>query len=319
MAQPTGTFDSYDGVGNRESLSDIISNIAPTETPFRSSIKKGKAKATFEEWQQDDLATANADNAAVDGGDAGAASHTPTVRVGNRTQIFTKVIQVSGTQEAVDKAGRKSELNYQTMKKGKEINRDIEAALLSNNASVEGDSSTARKLGGLESWIETNVSGGTGYSDGGFGSGNVAAPTDGTQRALAESQLKEVMQSCFTNGGNPDRMFLGPVNKGKFSAFAGIADTRHNVNSNKMATIIGAADVYVSDFGNIAVIPSRFHRERTGLVIDTSMAEVRTLRAMKRNKLAKTGDSEKRQLLTELTLCVKNEKAFGKIADLTTS
>lgn len=319
MAQPANTFDSYDAVGNREDLSDVIYNISPTQTPFLTMAKRLKAKATYHEWQTDSLAAVDDTNAVIEGDDATLDASNPTTRVGNYTQISDKTVVIAGTQEAVDKAGRKSELSYQIAKKGKELKRDMEAILTRNQASVAGNSSTARKLGSVEAWIETNVDrGGTGAS-GGFSGGTVSAATDGTQRAFTEDLLKSVLASVWAAGGDPGIIMVGPHNKQTASGFTGIATQYRENKGTKQATILAAADVYVSDFGEHRIVPNRFSRDRTALVLDMEYWGVAYLRPFQQFQLAKTGDNEKRQMLAEYTLASLNEAASGVVADLTTS
>jgi len=243
----------------------------------------------------------------------------PTVRVGNRTQIFQKTIKISGTLDAVDKAGRKSEKAYQLAKASAEVKRDIEVTLLSNQTATNGNSSTARKLGGLQAWLATNGDFGVGGSGGSLGT---TARTNGTNRTFTETELKTVIKEVYQSGGNPKVLMVNPGHKQTVSAFAGIAAQRYMAPSNEPTTIIGAADVYLSDFGTVSVVPNRFMNstnscDETAFVVDPDMAAVAYLRPFQTNELAKTGDSEMTQLLAELTLEVKNEAAHGIIADIT--
>lgn len=311
------TYQTYTAIGMREDLSDVIYNISPTDTPFMSSIGKTKATATYHEWQTDSLA-APALGGAVEGADASSITASPTTRIGNRTQIFTKSVAVAGTLEAVDKAGRKSEKAYQLAKVSAELKRNIELTLLSNQVSAAGNSSTARTLGGLQAWLSTNYDGGT---SGVAGSGGTTARTDGTDRTFTETILKTVVAEVYTAGGTPKVLMVNPAHKQVVSAFAGIAAQRYMAPSNEPTTIIGAADVYMSDFGTISVVPNRFMNstnagDETAFLVDPDMAAVAYLRPFQTIELAKTGDSEKTQLLAELTLEVKNEAAHGIIADL---
>jgi hypothetical protein len=311
------TYQTYTAIGMREDLSDVIYNISPTDTPFMSSIGKTKATATYHEWQTDSLAAA-ALGGAVEGADASSITASPTTRIGNRTQIFTKSVAVAGTLEAVDKAGRKSEKAYQLAKVSAELKRNIELTLLSNQVSAAGDSSTARTLGGLQAWLNTNYDGGT---SGVAGSGGTTARTDGTDRTFTETILKTVVAEVYTAGGTPKVLMVNPAHKQVVSAFAGIAAQRYMAPSNEPTTIIGAADVYMSDFGTISVVPNRFMNstnagDETAFLVDPDMAAVAYLRPFETIELAKTGDSEKTQLLAELTLEVKNQAAHGIIADL---
>ena len=314
------TFQTYQSIGNREDLTDVIYNISPTDTPFMSSVGKTKATAVYHEWQTDALAAAVANNAAVEGADATSLTVTPTARVGNRTQISTKTVQIAGTQDsAVSKAGRKSEKAYQLAKASSELKRDMEKTLLSNNAAAAGDSSTARTLGGLQAWLGTNAVLGSG---GTAGSGGTTARVSGTDAAFTEAMLKSAVKQAFVQGGNPSVLMVTPTQKQVVSGFAGIAEQRYQAPSNAPTTIVGAADVYLSDFGTLSVVPNRFMTADSGdggevaFVLDPEYAAVAYLRPFQTNELAKTGDSEKTQLLVEYTLEVKNEKAHAIIADL---
>ena len=315
MAQPTGTFDSYDSKGNRESLSDIIHNISPMDFPFQSMCDKGKATATYTEWQLDELAAAATNNAVIEGDEATLDASVATTRVGNYSQILDKTVVITGTQEVINKAGRKSELAYQVAKKGKELKRDIEATLCANQAQVAGSATAARKFGSLGSWITTNDSFGAGGDGSPTGDGTDAR-TDRTQRALTETLLKSVIQSCWTEGGEPSCVMVGPFNKTVISGFTGNS-TRFDKGEDKRLT--ASIDVYESDFGALEITPNRFSRDRDAYVLDKSMWEIAYLRPFQQKELSKTGDSEKRQMLVEMTLLSRQQKASGLVADLTTS
>ena len=312
------TYQTYTAIGLREDLADAIYNISPTETPFMSSIGKTKATATFHEWQIDSLAAA-ATNAAVEGATAADITVSPTTRVGNRTQISEKTIKISGTMEAVDKAGRKSEKAYQLAKVSAEIKRDMEKALLNNVASTAGDSTNPRKLGGLQTWLSSNYVGGT---NGVAGSLGTTARTTGTDAAFTEAMLKTAVKSAFTNGGNPTVLMTTPTQKVNISAFTGVAAQRYMATGDKPTTIIGAADVYLSDFGTLSVVPNRFltadsaDSGEQAFVLDPEYAAVAYLRPFQTNELAKVGDADVTQLLVEYTLEVRNQAAHAIIADL---
>lgn len=316
MAQPTNTYDTYDMVGIIDDLEDMIYTISPTSTPFMSAAKRMKATSTLHEWQTDSLAAASGSNAVIEGDDATTDAQTATVRLGNYTQISDKVVLVTGTSRAVKSAGREDELEYRLAVAGKELKRDIETRLTQNGASVAGNSTTARQSGGFESWVATNESRGASGADGGFSGGVVAAPTDGTQRAFTESLLKEVVRECWASGGDPSTIMVGPFNKQVLSTFTGNA-TR-DVDA-KAKAIFAGIDVYNSDFGELRVVANRFSRDRSALVIDYDYVGVAYLRPFTTTKLAKTGDSDRVQLLAEYTLVMKNEAAQGVVADLTTS
>jgi len=311
-------YNAHDAIGQREDLVDVIYNISPTETPFMSSIGKTKATAVYHEWQTDSLAAATTNNAAVEGADASDATLSPTTRLGNYTQILQKTIKVSGTLDTVNKAGRKSEKAYQLAKASQELKRDLETILLSNQGRDAGSSnSSARKMGSLLSWIKTNSSAQTNGAD--PTTIGVSTRTDGNTRTFTEQLLKDVVAEVFTSGGNPSVLMVGAAGKQKVSSFAGIGATRFNVTGAKPSTIIGAADIYVSDFGNISVVPNRFMRTRDALVLDPEYAAVAYLRPFQTNELAKAGDADKTQSLVECTLEVKNEAAHGGVFDLNMS
>lgn len=319
MTAPAGTYTVHDTSatrgGLREDLSDMIYSIAPTDTPLMSTLAKSKATAVYHEWQTDSLASPNTANALVEGDDATATSSTPTFRIGNYTQIVGKTIQVSGTLEAVDKAGRKSEKAYQLAKASSELKRDIEAILFANQGQTAGSSSTARKMGTMLSWLKSNTSfDATSGAD--PTTAGVSTRTDGNTRTFTETILKEIIREAYINGGNPKVMYVSPIGKQKTSTFAGIAEQRYAAPSDAPTTIIGAADVYLSDFGSISVVPNRFMRTRDAIVVDPEYAALAYLRPFQTIELAKTGDSEKTQLLAELTLEMRNEAAHGIAADL---
>jgi hypothetical protein len=311
-------FRTYAAIGMREDLSDVIYNISPTDTPFMSTIGKTKATAVYHEWQTDSLAAAAA-NAAVEGADATEATLSPTTRVGNRTQISQKTVGITGTLEAVDKAGRKSEKAYQLAKASSEIKRDMEFTLLNNTVQSNGTAgSTARVLGGLQTWLASNTSNG---ASGSAGASGTTARTNGTDRTFTEALLQSVVKSVFTSGGSPKVLMVTPAHKQTVSAFAGIAAQRYMAPADAPTTIIGAADVYMSDFGSMSVVPNRFmlsgnSANEVAFVLDPEYASVAYLRPFFTNDLANTGDSTKTQLLVEYTLEVKNEAAHGIIADL---
>jgi hypothetical protein len=313
------TYQTYTSIGMREDLSDVIYSISPTDTPFMSSIGKTKATAVLHEWQTDSLAAASLSNFTVEGATASDATMSPTTRIGNRTQIAQKTIKISGTLQSVDKAGRKSEKSYQLAKASSEIKRDMETSLLSNQVASNGDSSTARKLGGLQAWLATNYDGGT---SGVAGASGTTARTDGTNRTFTEDILKVVVRKVYAAGGNPKVLMVNPAHKQLVSAFTGIAAQRFMAPSNTPTTILSAADVYLSDFGSISIVPNRFMTStnscnETAFVLDPDMAAIAYLRPFQTNELAVTGDNESTQLLAEYTLEVRNEAAHGIIADIT--
>ena len=311
------TFTRFDAVGAREDLTDMIYDISPTDTPIMSSIGKGRATAVYHEWQTDSLAAATTANAAVEGAEATSATLSATTRLGNYTQIVQKTVQVSGTLEAVDKAGRKSEKAYQLAKASAELKRDIETIITANQGRDEGSSGNARKMASLLSWIKTNTSKGSGTTAGTDPTTiGVSTRGDGTTRTFQESMLKEVVQEVYTSGGTPTLLVVPPALKQVVSGFTGLSQHRYNSNATGQITILAGADLYQSDFGVLQIVPNRFMRSRDALVLDPEYASLNYLRPFTTNDLAKTGDSEKTQILAELTLEVKNEAAHGGVFDL---
>jgi len=293
---------TYDTEGIREDLQDAIYDISPTSTPFMSTIGRTKAKNTYHEWQTDELGAVDLSNAKEEGADAVAPTLATTTRVGNRTQISDKVVQVSTTDDVVDKAGRSTETAYQLAKASSELKRDMESILLSDQAQTAGDSSTARKLQGMQAWVTTN---------------DVTASGTGGTTTFDEQDLKDAMLSAYNEGGEPSMLLVSPKNKVQVSSFTGIAEQRYQAPKSSPTTIIGTADVYLSDFGTLNVVPDRFLDDACALFVDPAMANVAYLRPFKKTKLAKTGDSEKHLMNVEYTLVVKNEAAHAMVTDLT--
>ena len=316
MAQPTNTFDSYDAVGIREDLSDIITNVSPEETPFYTKCRKTSASNTLVEWQTDALRSSAA-NAHIEGDDTTADAATATSRLNNRTQIFKNAVIVPDTDEGLDKAGRAQEIAYQTLKIAKEQKLDIEKALFDNNAKVAGNSTTARELAGAPSWLITNVdfqSGNGGANP--TGDGTDARTDDGTPTAFSQTKFDAVMQSIWENGGNPDTVYLSATQMTVALGFTGNNNQRSSVQAGDERVVKSLA-VYVTPYGTVEFMPSRENRSRDVFIMQDDMWEVAVLRPTKNIELAKTGDSTKRQVVTELTLCAKNEAANGIIADNT--
>ena len=318
MAQPSNTFDSYDAVGIREDLSDVITNISPEETPFHTKSAKSRARNTLHEWQTDSL-RASTTNAHIEGDATTAEARSATTRLGNYTQIFKNAVVVPDTDEGLDKAGRAREIAYQTLKIAKEQKLDIEKALFDNNARAAGNSTTARELAGAPAWLTSNTD---------FGANEGADPTgDGTDArtdetttliAFSQDRFDGVMQSIWENGGNPDTVYLSAFQMNKALAFTGNNNQRSAVQAGDERVIKSLA-VYVTPWGTIEFMPSRENRSRDVFIMQDDMWEVATLRPTKNVALAKTGDNTTRQVVTELTLVCKNEAANGGVFDNTTS
>lgn len=315
MAQPSNTFSTYDSVGNREDLSDIIYDVSPTETPFLSALPKNKATSTKHEWQTRALTAASGANAVIEGDDATTDASTANTRVYNYTQISDKVALTTGTQEAVNKAGRKSEMALQMSDRMKELKRDVETTLLQNVAQVAGNDTLARKAGGLQTYVITNASK---ASDATFAAGNgTDAHTDGTARALQESFVETVLSLAWDNGGTPSLGILNSFQKRKFASFSG--SSTKNLDGSK-TKVVNNVEVYIDPLGTeVRLVPCRQCPTDAIFFVDPEYAKFSTLRDFRTHDLAKTGDSERKQILVEYTLEVCNQKAHAAIYDLTAS
>ena len=314
MAKVTNAFDTYTATADREQLSDVIYNISPQQTPFMSSIGKNSIKNVVFDWQTETLPTPSG-TGQLEGFELSRAASTATTRVSNVAMISSRDATVTGSQQASDPAGKKSEMAHQLAIMSKALKRDMETALCQKGAKTTGNATTARVTGGFESWITSNVSRGTG----GSGSGGGAAPTDssaGNQRALTEALLKTVLQSCFTNGGEPSMAICGPVNKQVISGFTGRSSARQMIDAN---TVEASVSIYASDFGELKIVPSNFSRERTLLLVDPDFAKVSYLRDFKTVDISTIGDAQTKMLVVEYGLEVSNEAAHGLVADLTTT
>lgn len=318
MAVITNTVVTTGLAGIREDLEDVIYRVAPEETVVMSLIgSREKATATYHEWQTEDL-RAPATNRHLEGDEATFTALNNPVRVGNHLQIFKEVGLVSRTARQVDTAGRDDEFDRQKLLKGIEVRRDVELQVTSNSASIARTGAVAGQSAGILAWLTTNVSRGATGANGGFNAGVVAAATNGTLRQFTEAQLQDVLQLCFDSSGMKKNRtaVMGSNLKRRASAFTGIAEIRIPVKNNNMATIVGAADVYASDFGEVTLIPHAYALTRDCLVLDPEMACMAALDGFKTVNLAKTGDADKFQITYEATLVCKNQKAHGVIADI---
>lgn len=322
MTQPANTFDSYDAIGNREDLQDKIYMVSPEKTPIVSSIRRFSATQRIHEWQRDALATPNKDNAVIEGDDRTGSALTPTDRVANTVQLFDKTVTVSTTQEKTKSAGRSSEMKYQVSKAMVELKRDVEAMVVSDNVAVQGNSTTARKSAGLGTLIYSNIShGGAGATPAHTSGLATTAQTAGTNRTFTETLLKTVLQSVFTNSGEFATLIsLTPSHKVVFSSFAGIAVNRYNVQKGKQGVIVGGADVYMSDFGELTVVPNYIQgtaNQNAAFVLNPEYMGIAYLGGFKSEPLAKTGHTTKELVSVEGTLVVTSEKAQGAVKNLT--
>lgn len=306
MAAPSNTFLTAAAIGNREDLTDTIYRISPTATPFISLAAKGKASNTLHEWQTQDLASAVTNNAQAEGDNASAKAVTPTVRLNNRTQISTKTVVVSGTQQAMNPAGRKDELAYQLSLAALELRRDME----SSATQLDVTATAPRQSRGLVGWVVDNVNrnGGTLASY----TGNTGR-TKGTAIAFTEARLKDVLQKCFTAGGDPDSILLPPAAKQTFSTFTGNS-TRFDKSED--SKLYASVDVYVSDFGELKAIPSRFQDANDVFVLESGKWSIDYLRPFQTIELAQTGDALQRELVVEWTVTARAPKANGAVYDV---
>jgi hypothetical protein len=316
MAQPDNTFDSYDAVGIREDLENVIYDVSPEETPFYTTCKKVTASNTYHEWQTDAL-RASGSNAHIEGDATTAEARVATTRLGNYTQIFKNAVVIPDTDKGLDKAGRASEMAYQVLKIAKEQKLDIEKALFANNARVAGDATTARELAGTETWFTSTI------QNKGVGGAHAAgtgadARTDGTQTVFNQTKFDAIMQNCWEKGGKPDSVYLSAYLMNLALGFTGNNNQRSTVQAGDKK-VIKSLDVYVTPWGTIEFIPSRENRGRTVHVMQDDMWAVAVLRGTKNVELAKTGDNSTRQVVTELTLVAKNEKSSGLGVDFSTS
>jgi hypothetical protein len=318
MAVPSQTIQNVGRVGVREDLSNKIAELFPDDTPFQNAIGTSKVNNTYTEWQTDGLAAANEANAAIQGDDLVNSTRANTVRVGNHTQIFTKVVGASTTVEWTNKAGRKSELAREMMKSAREIMTDREKRFVGNYASVAAAAGTAGLSAGALAWLTSTSLLGTAGSpaNGGFSAGIVAAATNGTQRTYTETLLKTALQSIWTLGGNPKMVITNGTQKQAQAAFTGLADARRE-SGNKRLTIVAGADIYVSDFGEIQFVPDRFASARDALIVDPEYWDVGVGEDMTTFDLAKTGLADRKAMRCEVTLRCLNQAASGAIRDLT--
>lgn len=320
MAVTANTNETYDVSTIREDLQDALISISPTETPFMSAIGRRNVSNTYFEWPVIELAAASSSNVVIEG-EAAPGNDAPTnaIRLANYTQISDKVVEVSDTAEAVNGAGDAQTVAKQVAYKLKELKRDMETMLVgTNNAAVAGASGTARETASLSAFLKTNTDRGTGGADPTLSGSTAgypdAAATDGTLRALTEDMLKDVIASCWDEGAEPSIVLCGSGVKQKISStFTGSATRYRDISDQK---VVAAVSLYVSDFGDLQIVPSRFVRSRDVFVLDPSMARVAYLSNTKQTPLARTGHSERRLISAEYGLMVDNEKAHGIIADI---
>jgi hypothetical protein len=311
MAQVTNAFDTYEAIGNREDLSDIIYNISPTQTPFLSSIGKRNISNVQFDWQTEVLPTPSS-TGQLEGFELSRSASTNTTRATNVAMISSRDATVTGSQEATDTAGKNSEMAHQLAIMAKALKRDMEEALTQNIAKNAGDASTARQTRSLETWYATNVNK---ASDGANGSDS-AARTNGTRRDLTEAMVKDVQQQCFASGAEPSLLMVGPYNKSVISGFTGRSQARQFVDAN---TIEASVSIYSGDFGELQVVPSNRSREQAVHLLDPEYAAVAYLRDFETIDISTVGDADTKMILCEYGLEMRNEAAHGIVADVKVS
>ncbi len=321
MSAPTAAYAAYNQIGVREDLSDVIYNIAPMDTYFFSGAKKTKATNVLHEWQTDTLDSASSTNKYTEGDDFSAQAINPTTRLKNYCQIARKDFVVTDTAAAQNTAGRKDELAYQIVLKGKALKRDIEKHLLSKENASAGTSASPRSAAAVETWIYTTND----VSASGVTTNTTPAPvsglastagTDGSATAFVEADLKNALQQAWSQGGETDVIVVPPALKNKLDAFTGVATRFRNVEAGAQADIVGAADTYVSSYGSHKVIVSRYVRASVVLCLDMSTWAVAWLRPIDMVEIAKSGDSEKRLLRGEYTLEARAPTANTKLTNV---
>tara|TARA_Y100000590_G_scaffold252557_1_gene283571 strand:+ start:1761 stop:2696 length:936 start_codon:yes stop_codon:yes gene_type:complete len=311
MAQVTNAFDTYEATSDREALSNIIYNIAPHATPFMSAIGKNSVKNVTFDWQTETLPSASG-TGEIEGFEISRAATTATVRESNVTMIQSRNSTVTGSQQASDPAGVKSQIAHFMALNAKALKRDMETALTGNYAKVAGSASAARQTRSFESWITSNDSRGSGGADGSAS----AAATDGTQRDLTEALLKGVLQTGFGNGAEMSMAICGPYNKTVISGFTGRSNVRQVIETD---TVEASISLYASDFGELKIVPDNFSRERSLLLVDPNYAAVSYLRDFESVDISTIGDAITKMLVVEYGLQMSNEAAHGIVADLNTS
>jgi hypothetical protein len=316
MTKVTNALATYDVTTNRESLADAVYNISPVDTPFMSAVPRSKATSVLHEWSTDSVDSTNTANARLEGDALSRAASSSPARKQNYCQISSRDATVTGTERAVNPAGIDDMMAYQMSKKSLALRKDMESILLGNQGQVAGNTTTARKLRSFNAWISGN--GSRGATEGADSTAATAAATDETTavRTLTEVMVKDAIKDAFDDGGEPSLILVGSFNKQIISGFAGRASQQTIVNNK---TILGAASLYASDFGDLKVVPNRTQRGRDAWVVDTDKVAVAFLRAFEPQEIGRVGDAVTRDLISEYTLEMRHPDAHALIADLTTS
>jgi hypothetical protein len=318
MAQPTNTFDTFDSNALKEDVSAIIYNVDPSDVPLLSSIPKTSATNTLHQWQTDTLRAGVSTNKNIEGDVTTAEARTSVARIHNYTQIFKNAVTISGTDQSVTNIGYGAQMAHEIIKVGKEQKTDIESSIFANLPFVAGAAATARQMAGLTAYIKTNVTN-IGGSGGANPTGTIpgaTARTNGTQTVFNQTKFDTCMQSVWENGGKPNMVILSAFQMSKALNFVGNNNARSTGASGKVENLL---NVYVTPWGNVSFVPARENASRDVWIIESDKLALASLRPMKQTELARTGDSETRQIVAECTLVVRNEAALGLVADCTTS
>lgn len=322
MAVPANTVVASSRTNAREDLQDAIYDISPTDTPIVTMAKRTTAHAKYHEWNEDELASPGV-NAHIEGDDSTADASTATTRPGQRMQILKKTPSVSGSTEAIKKAGYSSEMAYQLEKRSKEAKNDLDYAASRNSGTTAGSTTTAATMAGLESYITTVAYAGAqgAATTPGYSTGAVGVPVDPTATAtLTESMVKTLQKSLYDNGADPDCLVLPPFSKQRASeGFTGVASLERNISASDRAVVLARIDVWQGDFGDVKIIPSRHVRDSVGLLLDSEYLQIAYLRPWMTEDLAKTGDSTKKHIIAECGIVPTSTKAHGKIVGLAAS
>lgn len=314
MAVPAQTLQTYQSSNNAEDVTDIVMNIDPVETPLLTLAKKTTAEATYTQWPIESLSAVDGNNANIEGDDATIDTSTTPTLVGNYCQLMDKTASVTTTQEAIKKYGVRNEMAKQMAKKSKELKRDMETIMLANQARVIGAAGTAQKMRSMGSWLTSNVNRGAGGANGSAS----AAATDGTQRNFTEALFRATIVTAITNADDlPSVVLAGPANRANLSSQLSGNSTRFY--ELKDGTLNASVSVYRSDYGPLKLVMDRFQRERDMWFVNPGYIAVRTLEPIQTQDLAVTGLTKKKQIWTNATLEVSNEKAHAVLADLNTA
>lgn len=244
-------------------------------------------------------------NAALEGADADDARFTNRSRVANYTQIFSATVEVSGSEQAVRQIGVSDEADYQKTQRIRELIRDLENSVINGVAAAsnpQGSTGVRRTMRGLLSFITTNR----------FVPGSGGFPAD---VELTEEQLNLALRTMWNgSAGNVDLIVVGGAVKRSINQFVA-SNRRFTPQSDSFRDLVST---YESDFGVCRIVLSRYVPAGTVLLLDSTRVSVMPLagRSFHYLPLARTGDSERGQVVGEYTLECRNETAHGVIEGL---